>query len=98
MTNKVRDLTNENQNFRNAFDSCQSKQKLDSEKDGLISRAKKLIRLCAKAGADAAKFQHFKAETIISPLGFKEIGKKNKMKTGVIIVKMTGYVTLGCLQ
>lgn len=45
--------------------------------DGSISRAKKLIRLCAKAGADAAKFQHFKAETIISPLGFKEIGKKS---------------------
>ena len=41
MTNKVRDLTNENQNFRNAFDSCQSKQKLDCEKDGLSSRAKK---------------------------------------------------------
>ena len=43
--------------------------------DGSISRAKKLIRLCAKAGADAAKFQHFKAETIISPKGFKSIGK-----------------------
>ena len=24
----------------------------------------KIIRLCAKAGANAAKFQHFKAETI----------------------------------
>ncbi len=45
--------------------------------DGSISRAKKLIRLCAKAGADAAKFQHFKAETIISPKGFKSIGKKS---------------------
>ena len=40
MTNKVRDLTHESQNFRNAFDSCQSKQKLDCEKDGLSSRAK----------------------------------------------------------
>jgi N-acetylneuraminate synthase len=45
--------------------------------DGSIARAKKLIRLCAKAGANAAKFQHFKAETIISPLGFKKIGKKS---------------------
>jgi len=43
--------------------------------DGSISRAKKLIRLCAKAGADAAKFQHFKAETIVSDNGFKKIGK-----------------------
>lgn len=45
--------------------------------DGSLSRAKKLIRLCAKAGADAAKFQHFKAETIVSEEGFKEIGKKS---------------------
>jgi len=43
--------------------------------DGNLSRAKKLIRLCAKAGADAAKFQHFKAETIVSDHGFKKIGK-----------------------
>ena len=43
--------------------------------DGSLIRAKKLIRLCAKAGADAAKFQHFKAETIVSDIGFKELGK-----------------------
>ncbi len=43
--------------------------------DGSLSRAKKLIRLCAKAGADAAKFQHFKAETIVSDFGFKRLGK-----------------------
>ena len=45
--------------------------------DGSLTRAKKLIRLCAEAGANAAKFQHFKAETIISPEGFSEIGKKS---------------------
>ena len=39
--------------------------------DGSLSRAKKLIRLCAKAGANAAKFQHFKADTIVSNYGFK---------------------------
>ena len=39
--------------------------------DGSLSRAKKLIKLCAKAGADAAKFQHFKADTIVSSHGFK---------------------------
>ena len=27
--------------------------------DGSLSRAKKLIKLCALAGANAAKFQHF---------------------------------------
>lgn len=43
--------------------------------DGSIKRAIKLIRLCAKAGADAAKFQHFKAETIVSDWGFKKLGK-----------------------
>ena len=29
--------------------------------DGSLKRAKRLITLCAKAGADAAKFQHFRA-------------------------------------
>jgi len=43
--------------------------------DGSLKRAKKLIKLCAKAGADAAKFQHFKASTIISKDGFNDIGK-----------------------
>lgn len=33
-----------------------------------------LIHLCAKAGADAAKFQHFTADTIVSDVGFKQLG------------------------
>ena len=41
--------------------------------DGKLSRAKKLIKLCAQAGANAAKFQHFKAETIVSDFGFKKL-------------------------
>ena len=45
--------------------------------DGSLNRAKKLIKLCAKAGANAAKFQHFKAETIVSDYGFKNL----KIKT-----------------
>lgn len=48
--------------------------------DGSLSRAKKLIRLAAKAGADAAKFQHFKADTIVSDVGFKKIGKISHQK------------------
>lgn len=42
--------------------------------DGDIERAKDLIYLAAEAGADAAKFQHFKAETIVSDEGFKRLG------------------------
>ncbi len=43
--------------------------------DGDISRAKKLIKLAAKAGANAVKFQHFKANTIVSEYGFRKSGK-----------------------
>ena len=48
--------------------------------DGKLSRAKKLIKLCALAGANAAKFQHFKAETIVSDYGFKNISKLTHQK------------------
>ena len=41
--------------------------------DGSLSRAKKLIRLAKKSGADAAKFQHFSAKTIVSDHGFKTL-------------------------
>lgn len=42
--------------------------------DGDIERAKELIYLAAEAGADAAKFQHFTANTIVSDIGFKALG------------------------
>lgn len=41
--------------------------------DGDLERAKDLIYLCAEAGAHAAKFQNFKAETIVSDYGFKSL-------------------------
>ncbi len=41
--------------------------------DGDLERAKDLIYLCAEAGADAAKFQHFTANTIVSNQGFKSL-------------------------
>jgi sialic acid synthase SpsE len=44
--------------------------------DGDLSRAKELIYLAKEAGADAAKFQHFKAETIVSDHGFRSLGKQ----------------------
>jgi sialic acid synthase SpsE len=42
--------------------------------DGDLERAKLLIRLAAEAGADAAKFQNFEADTIVSDRGFKQLG------------------------
>jgi sialic acid synthase SpsE len=42
--------------------------------DGSLERAVELIGLAAKAGADAAKFQHFKAESIVSDSGFRSLG------------------------
>ncbi|HEU4845719.1 MAG TPA: N-acetylneuraminate synthase family protein [Burkholderiaceae bacterium] len=42
--------------------------------DGDLERAKDLIYMAAEAGADAAKFQHFKANTIVSDAGFKALG------------------------
>ena len=49
--------------------------------DGKLDRAIDLIKMCAEAGADAAKFQHFKAETIVSDLGFEKLdGKKSHQK------------------
>lgn len=42
--------------------------------DGSLERAKKLIQLAAEAGADAAKFQHFRPEKIVSEYGFRSLG------------------------
>ena len=44
--------------------------------DGNLNKAIDLIHLCAENGADAAKFQHFKADTIVSDLGFKKLKSK----------------------
>lgn len=43
--------------------------------DGDLSRAVDLIHLAAEAGADAAKFQHFQAKTIVSDKGFRELSE-----------------------
>lgn len=42
--------------------------------DGSLERAKALIRLAKEAGAEAAKFQHFTARTIVSDVGFRRLG------------------------
>ncbi|HVC24879.1 MAG TPA: N-acetylneuraminate synthase family protein [Acidimicrobiales bacterium] len=42
--------------------------------DGSVERALQLIELAALAGADAAKFQNFRAESIVSDVGFRTLG------------------------
>ncbi len=44
--------------------------------DGSLERARELIHRCAEAGADAAKFQNFRAETIVSDRGFRSLGSQ----------------------
>ncbi len=44
--------------------------------DGDLERAKMLIRLAAEAGADAAKFQNFRAPKIVSDYGFRALGRQ----------------------
>jgi N-acetylneuraminate synthase len=44
--------------------------------DGDLERAYKLIELAKLAGADAAKFQNFQADKIVSKSGFNNLGEK----------------------
>jgi sialic acid synthase SpsE len=47
---------------------------IGSNFDGSLSRAKDLIYLAKESGAQAAKFQHYTANTLVSNLGFKGLG------------------------
>jgi len=47
---------------------------ISANHDGSLDRAKLLIKLCAEAGADAAKFQNFRAAKIVSDRGFRTLG------------------------
>jgi sialic acid synthase SpsE len=49
---------------------------ISANHDGDLERAKLLIRLCADAGANAAKFQNFRASKIVSEHGFQSLGKQ----------------------
>ena len=42
--------------------------------DGDLDRAKMLIHVAKESGADAAKFQNFKAAKIVSDYGFRHMG------------------------
>jgi len=57
--------------------------------DGDLDRAVELIRLAADAGADAAKFQHFRAAKIVSKFGFEtgpQLSHQSKWKRSVFEV------------
>lgn len=67
--------------------------------DGDLERAKDLIFQAAEAGADAAKFQHFQAATIVSDHGFRSIetrlSHQAKWKDSVFEVYKAASVDLG---
>ena len=47
---------------------------ISANHDGDLERARMLIHAAAEAGADAAKFQNFRAPKIVSDYGFKSMG------------------------
>jgi sialic acid synthase SpsE len=49
---------------------------ISANHDGDLERAKLLIRLAKEAGADAAKFQNFRARQIVSDYGFKSMNQQ----------------------
>lgn len=50
--------------------------------DSDLQKAKDLIFSAAEAGADAAKFQHFEASTIVSDFGFKQLDTQLSHQSG----------------
>lgn len=66
-------------NGKEVGNSCQTYfiADLAANHDGSLQRAKDLIFLAAEAGADAAKFQHFSAKTIVSDVGFRGLPNLN---------------------
>ncbi len=70
--------------------------------DGDLNRAVDLIYLAAEAGANAAKFQHFRAETIVSDYGFKNLGRQqshqSKWKASVFDVYRKASVSMDWTQ
>ena len=66
--------------------------------DGDVERAVELIHLAAEAGADAAKFQHFRAERIVSRLGFEsgpQVSHQSSWKKSVFEVYQAASVPWG---
>ena len=53
---------------------------IGSNHDGDLERAKAMIFLAAEAGADAAKFQHIRADSMASDFGFRSLGPFGPLK------------------
>ena len=51
---------------------CYIIAEIGSNFDGNLKKAKKLIKLAKESGADAAKFQSFKTEKLLSKKGFEK--------------------------
>lgn len=64
--------------------------------DGDLERARQLIRLAAEAGADAAKFQNFRAPEIVSDYGFahmnSQVSHQAKWKRSVFEVYQSASI------
>lgn len=66
-----------NNNIINANSKTYFIADIAANHDGDLEKAKDLIFMAKEAGADAAKFQHFKAKTIVSDYGFRNLGSKS---------------------
>ena len=53
---------------------------IGSNFDGDLNRAIKLIKLAKDAGADAAKFQHYTAKSLVSDVGFSNLNLDSHQK------------------
>ncbi|KGY11302.1 N-acetylneuraminate synthase [Vibrio tubiashii] len=66
--------------------------------DGCLQKAQDLIYMAAEAGSHAVKFQHFKADTIVSKTGFDQLGDKqshqSKWKKSVFEVYQGASINL----
>src|SRR5512137_870061 len=73
---------------------------ISANHDGDLERAKMLIHLAKEAGADAAKFQNFKAPKIVSDYGFKamsggQVSHQATWKKSVFQVYSDASIPLG---
>ena len=55
---------------------------IGSNHDGSLDRALKLVELAKGSGADAAKFQNFKADQLVSKVGFDSFGRVSIRQAG----------------